>query len=129
MNFSSAIEAHLTWTLRFRQAIRNRQLPPAETVADATDCPLGAWLQEVARPRGGHLPAYHHCLRHHHEFHQEAAAVIQAAQRHGHAHAEQLLVAQSPFTEASGRLMLSLHQLRHELRAPAPGGVLPGMRR
>lgn len=127
MSFSSAVEAHLAWTVRFRQSLRNRQLPNPDETALARCCALGEWLHEVARHRYGHLPAYEHCLRHHAEFHREAAAVVRAAQQHGPAHAEQLLSAQSPYTEASGRLMLSLHHLRHEVRALA-GGAPAGRR-
>lgn len=119
MSFSSAVEAHLAWTVQFRQSLRNRQLPSAEEVEQAHCCPLGTWLQEVAQSHYGHLPAYPHCLRDHAAFHREAAAVVRAARQHGHAHAEQLLAAQSPYTEASGRLMLSLHHLRHQAQAQA----------
>lgn len=128
MSFSSAVEAHLAWTVQFRQSLRNRALPPPEDVERDHCCPLGLWLREVAQPRYGHLPAYHHCVRDHAAFHREAAAVARAASSHGHAHAEHLLSAQSPYTEASGRLMLSLHQLRHEVQAPASsrsGAVVP----
>lgn len=119
MSFSSAVEAHLAWTVKFRQSLRNRQLPDPDETALAQCCALGEWLHEIARHRYGHLPSYDHCVRHHADFHREAAAVIRAARVHGHAHAEQLLSAQSPYTEASGRLMLSLHHLRHEVRALA----------
>lgn len=125
MSFSSAVEAHLAWTVKFRQSLRNRQLPDPDETELARCCALGEWLHEVARHRYGHLPAYEHCLRHHAEFHREAAAVVRAAQVHGPTHAEQLLSAQSPYTEASGRLMLSLHHLRHEVRtlaAASPAG-------
>lgn len=115
MNFSTAVEAHLAWTVKFRQAIRNRHLPDEVELASDNCCALGEWLREVARPHCGHLDSFHHCLRHHADFHREAAQVARVARQHGFARAEALMAPQSPYTTASGMLMLHLGQLRREV--------------
>lgn len=116
MNFNGAVEAHLAWTVNFRQAIRNRRPLDAMEVGSPECCALGEWLRDVARPHCGHLESYHACLRHHADFHREAMRIAEAARQHGHAHAEAMMGAQSPYTEASGMLMLHLGHLRRQVK-------------
>lgn len=121
MTFSAAVEAHLAWTVNFRQAIRNRQLPPPHEVADPFGCPLGRWLKEVAHPRFGHLPALQHCLHHHAEFHREALRLADVVRAGDHARAEAMLAPHAPYTLASGNLMVALERLRQEAIGHAAG--------
>lgn len=117
MDLDLAIDAHVEWKTKFRQAIAARSELDAATIGKDDRCPLGKWLHGAARAKYGHMADYTACVDAHAAFHREAGRVAGLINQKNFAGAEAAIGASAAFSEASTAAVARIRRLKASVAA------------
>jgi methyl-accepting chemotaxis protein len=115
MDLNEAIQKHAQWKFRFHQALLTNEPMDANTISKDNQCEFGKWLHGEAKALHGQRKAYAHCVALHAAFHIEAGKVATTINAHRKDEAERMLAKESPFSEASKAVAVSLIELQNEI--------------
>ena len=117
MDLNLAIQRHAEWKYRFRTAMSTGEVLDVATISKDNCCEFGKWLHGEAKERYLHLNGYEKCVAAHAVFHREAgkiAAMINSSRKN---EAEQMLIAGTPYHEASKKVGVAIIELKNEIGA------------
>lgn len=113
--FDDAIIVHLEWKHRLRDLIKgDREVLDSDSVRNDRNCELGKWIYGEGAEFAG-LSSYQDLLTTHAAFHHCAADIIQAVQEKNMGKAEELMIMDGPFSDASAETVGAIGQLRSEI--------------
>lgn len=113
--FDDAITAHLNWKRRLRERLAGR--PWSLTTAEASEdrrCDLGQWLFGEGG-RFANLAAHRRLVVAHARFHEEAAKILLSIEAGKLEEADNMLVADGPFSDSSAEVVAAIGQLRVDI--------------
>lgn len=114
MELVTALRAHGDWRLKLRAALHDKAPLDPEVVSCDHACPLGEWLLGECKDKHGRFRSYAECVEAHAAFHREAGRIATAIQAGHYAEAEQLLVGNSAYAQASSAVGSTILTLRSE---------------
>jgi aerotaxis receptor len=139
-DLKDAIDAHVQWRSRLRNAAAHGvELDPA-TISRDDCCPLGKWLHGEGRGRWGSRPQFTELVQRHAAFHREAGAVARMVMDGRRDEALAALGAGTAYTQATQATLLAINALQNTLKmsqekrpveatvgrpSPAPAAVSP----
>jgi hypothetical protein len=93
LDFNTAIDAHMQWKIRLKDAIDGgkKSVLVATEVARDDLCVLGRWIHGDGGKQHGHLPQFSALKEQHAEFHAHAASVVAEAKAGNTEEARRLL--------------------------------------
>jgi aerotaxis receptor len=130
LRLESAIEAHLQWKAKLRNAVRRKEHLDAEAICRDDRCELGRWIHGDGKARWRHVPAFTELLARHASFHQEVGKIARQVNAGQLDAAMAAMNGGTPFAVATQATVVAIKALRHEVgaagapatakRSPAP---------
>ena len=124
-----AIDAHVQWKTRLRNAALDETKLDAVQIARDDCCPLGQWLHGDGQRRWGTRPLFTELLGTHAEFHRQAGAVAELINAGRRDRALAALAAGTPYSNATQATLLAIRALQADIdrgaTAGAPAAPLP----
>ncbi len=114
LDIPGAVQAHLNWTKRLRDAIQGESQEDFDISAVRADhnCALGKWIHSDGERAYGELPAFTDLRAKHAHFHREAAGVLEAVEAGERTHAQRQLV--TSFSASSREVIAALDLLQDQ---------------
>lgn len=114
MNLDNALQEHIDWKVKFRNAIVKQGQMDTETIAKDNCCELGKWLHGEGKFEYISLSSYATVLSKHAAFHIEAGEIASLINAKKYIEAEALLCGDSPFTVISNEVGVAIMCLKLE---------------
>lgn len=115
MDLTQAIQAHLKWKALLQTAITHKEPFDTSLIHSVDQCELGQWLLGEGKLAYGKLPTFMRLVRHHAEFHKEAANLARLINDGQFEDAEQQLAADASYSVKSKAVISTIQDLKSEI--------------
>ena len=112
MDLSNAIQQHVEWRIKLRNAIQKQDKLDVSIVSCHDCCELGKWLQGAGKAQYGTLPSFSECVSKHTAFHAEAGKVAATINQQQYAKAEEMLHHDATFSRTSSAVSVAITRLK-----------------
>ena len=112
MDLSVAIQRHVEWKYKFRNAVHSNTALDAESISKDNNCEFGKWLLEEGRLEFAGHKSYPTCVTEHTAFHRAAGTVARAVNAKQPEQVERLMAPGSEFAESSKKVSIAIVELR-----------------
>ena len=113
MDLDVAIQKHVQWKYKFRDALHNKEQMDAAAISKDNNCEFGKWLHGDAKAQFGKEGSYAKCVVDHAAFHKEAGKVAVLVNTNKPDEAERMMAARSTYDQASKRVAVSIIELKN----------------
>ena len=113
MDLDVAIQKHVQWKFKFRDALHNKEQMDAAAISKDNNCEFGKWLHGDAKAQFGKEGSYAKCVADHAAFHKEAGKVAVLVNANKPDEAERLMAAGSTYDQVSKRVTVSIIELKN----------------
>ncbi len=112
MDLSNAIQQHVGWKIKLRNAIQKKEKLDAISLSCDDRCELGKWLHGPGKTTHGKHPSFGDCVSKHAAFHNEAGKVATTINQQHYDEAEKMLGGTSAFGKASSAVSIAITRLK-----------------
>jgi methyl-accepting chemotaxis protein len=120
-SLEQAIEAHVAWRTKLRNAVLQHEQVDVAKVSRDDQCPLGCWLHGPGGSRWGHLPEFSQLLGDHAAFHKEVGAIGRQINSGNQAGALAAMNAGTPFTQRTQTTVRAIRALKLKVEGGEAG--------
>ena len=113
MDLDIAIQKHVQWKYKFRDALHNKEQMDAAAISKDNNCEFGKWLYGDAKAQFGKVSNYAKCVTEHAAFHVEAGKIAVLVNAQNAVEAERLMATGSAYDQASKRVAVSIIELKN----------------
>ena len=117
IDLDAAVEKHAEWKIKLRRAISNQEQLDTPSISKDNCCQLGQWLYGDGKSKFGHDREFHSLTDLHRAFHVEAGKVAELINAGRYSEAEQALLNDKSYSNASDAVRNAIYALKKRVAA------------